>query len=98
MGGRGGMRKREEISHSCSSFQRTPEHHLLCTHTRDSQGRQCMVALLAGGLGPPLELKLMDEWKVQIHFTQKTSACTNTNYQVPVSAQIPLERRGSGDF
>ena len=90
-----GRGRKEEISHSCSSFQRTPEHHLLCTHMRDSQDRQCMVALLVGGLGPP---RLMDEWKVQIHFTQKTSACTNTDYQVLVSAQTPLERRGSGDF
>ena len=41
---------------------------------RDSQGRQCMVAPSAGSLGPPFEPRLMDEWKVQIHCTQKTSA------------------------
>ena len=58
---------------------------------RDSQDRQYMVALLAGDLGPPLELRLMDEWKVQIHFTQKTSACTNTNDQVLVSAHSLTE-------
>ena len=39
-------------SHSCSCSQRTPEHRLLCSHMKDSQGRQCMVAPSAGSLGP----------------------------------------------
>ena len=53
-GGMGGGGRRE-ISRRCSSFQRTPECHLLYTQMRGSQGRQCMVA---SSVGPPLETRL----------------------------------------